>query len=96
LAAEEAQEGQTKPDFIAKMSVSRKEARETIWWLRLALQTGIVKLEEVSWELSEAKQLLAMTKAAVKTARSSPSRGVVSVVLALCSLALGSLLSALS
>jgi four helix bundle protein len=28
--AEEAQEGQTKRDFIAKMSISRKEARETI------------------------------------------------------------------
>jgi four helix bundle protein len=89
--AEEAQEGQTKPDFIAKMSVSRKEARETTWWLRLAVQTEIVRLEEVSWELSEAKQLLAMTKAAVKTARSSSSRGVVGVLLAL-----GSLLSALS
>jgi four helix bundle protein len=84
--AEEAQEGQTKPDFIAKMSVSRKEARETVWWLRLAVQTGIAKPEEVSWELSEEKQLLAMTKAAVTTARSSPSRGVTSFLLALCSL----------
>ena len=27
--AEEAQEAQTKPDFIARLSVSRKEARET-------------------------------------------------------------------
>jgi four helix bundle protein len=27
--AEEAQDGQTKPDFIAKLSISRKEARET-------------------------------------------------------------------
>jgi four helix bundle protein len=27
--AEEAQEGQTKRDFVAKLSVSRKEARET-------------------------------------------------------------------
>lgn len=35
--AEEAQDGQTKPDYIAKMSVSRKESRETLYWLRLAL-----------------------------------------------------------
>lgn len=73
--AEEAQEGQTKPDVIAKMSVSRKEARETVWWLRLAVRTRIASAEEVNWELSEAKQLLAMTKAAVKTARASPNRG---------------------
>ena len=84
--AEEAQEGQTKPDFIAKMSVSRKEARETVWWLRLAVATRIVTPEEVVWELSEAKQLLAMTKAAVRTARLSPSRGEVGLLLAFCSL----------
>jgi len=74
--AEEAQEGQTKADFIAKMCISRKEARETVWWLRLAIATRKVTAEEVNWELSEANQLLAMTKAAVRTARSSQSRGV--------------------
>src|SRR5262249_26149360 len=31
--AEEAQEGQSKADFIAKMCVSRKEARESGFWL---------------------------------------------------------------
>jgi hypothetical protein len=30
--AEEAQEAQTKADFIARLSVSRKEARETHYW----------------------------------------------------------------
>ncbi|MEO5742815.1 MAG: four helix bundle protein [Vicinamibacterales bacterium] len=35
--AEEAQEGQSKADFIAKMSISSKEARETRWWLRVAV-----------------------------------------------------------
>ena len=29
--AEEAQDGQTKPDYVAKMSVSRKESRETLY-----------------------------------------------------------------
>src|SRR5688572_33510204 len=75
--AEEAQEGQTKADFIAKMCISRKEARDTIWWLRLAVATGNVRADEVPWELSEANQLLAMIKSAVRTARSSQSRGAV-------------------
>ena len=39
--AEEAQEGQSKADFIAKLAVSRKEAREAAWWLRLAVNTGL-------------------------------------------------------
>ena len=34
---EEAQAGQTKPDFVAKNSISLKEARESNFWLRLIL-----------------------------------------------------------
>jgi four helix bundle protein len=32
---EEAQAGQTKPDFLTKNSISLKEARESNYWLRL-------------------------------------------------------------
>ena len=32
---EEAQAGQSKADFTAKMSIARKESRETLYWLRL-------------------------------------------------------------
>ena len=70
-----AQEGQTKADFIAKLSVSRKEARETTYWLRLAVKNEIVRPEEIAWELNEARQLLAMIRSAILTARSSDSRG---------------------
>ena len=85
--AEEAQEGQTKADFVAKMSISRKEARETVWWLRVAVGSGVVRADEVKWEPDEARQLLAMTRAAIRTARSSPSRGVGSSVwFLICSL----------
>jgi len=85
--AEEAQEGQTKADFVAKMSISRKEARETVWWLRVAVGSGVVRADEVKWELDQAKQLLAMTRAAIRTARSSPSRGIDSSVwFLICSL----------
>ena len=52
--AEEAQEGQTKPDFIAKLSISRKEARETTWWLRVAIRIKAVTADEIQWEMSEA------------------------------------------
>jgi four helix bundle protein len=72
--AEEAQEGQTKADYIAKMAISRKEARETTWWLRLAVKAKIVTAAEVQWETSEANQLLFMIRAAIRTAQSSPRR----------------------
>ena len=73
--AVEAQEGQTKPDYIAKLGISRKESRETLYWLRLAVRAQIVTKEEVAWELDEARQLRAMIISAIKTAQASPSRG---------------------
>jgi len=50
---EEAQAGQSKPDFIAKNAISLKEARESNYWLRLIL--GSYNLEK-SMEL-EAQEL---------------------------------------
>ena len=37
---EEANQGQSKADFIAKMSISLKEAHETDYWLRLIHDGG--------------------------------------------------------
>jgi len=73
--AEEAQEGQSKADYIAKMCVSSKEARETAYWLRLGVAVSSVTTSEVEWELKEANELRFMIRAAVRTARSSTDRG---------------------
>jgi four helix bundle protein len=72
--AEEAEGAQTKPDFIAKLAIARKESRETVFWLQLAVRAGVATREEISWELDEAKQLRAMITQAVKTAQASQSR----------------------
>ena len=71
----ESQGGQTKPDFLAKLAVARKESWETIYWLKLAIATSIVAKDEVAWELDEAQQLKAMITAAIKTGQSSTWRG---------------------
>jgi four helix bundle protein len=73
--AEETQDGQTKPDYIAKMSVSRKESRQTLYWLRLGLRSKVVTHDEVAWELREAGELRRMIVAAIITAQSNQSRG---------------------
>ena len=36
----EAQAGQSKADFVAKMSIASKEARESKYWLELLCETG--------------------------------------------------------
>jgi four helix bundle protein len=73
--AEEAQDGQTKPDYIAKMSICRKESREALYWLRLGLRANVVTPDEVSWELREAGEIRRMIVAAIRTAQSNPRRG---------------------
>jgi four helix bundle protein len=72
---EEATAGQTKPDFIAKVCISRKEARETVYWLRLLAESGVSQHSEIEWELDEAKQHVRILTAIVANARSSSSRG---------------------
>ena len=38
--------GQSKPDFIAKMSIAYKEARETNYWLRLLKDSEFIESEK--------------------------------------------------
>ena len=55
---EEAQAGQSRADFISKYSIALKEARETIYWLRLlnaygdGLNTGCRSLLNEAGELA--------------------------------------------
>ena len=37
---EEAQAGQSRADFVSKYAIALKEARETIYWLRLLHESG--------------------------------------------------------
>ncbi len=41
----EAQAGQSKKDFIAKMSIAGKEARETKYWIELLLATDYLNAQ---------------------------------------------------
>jgi four helix bundle protein len=70
---------QTKADYIAKMSISSKEARESAWWLRLGVAVGVIRAEEVQWEQREANELRFMIKAAIRKARASDDRGWVNL-----------------
>ncbi len=49
----EATAAQSKQDFIAKMSISLKEARETNYWLRLLKRTGDLKKDVLITESEE-------------------------------------------
>lgn len=67
--AEEAVGGESKLDFIHKYAISRKEARESRYWLRLARDTGKIPPERMKDLLDEAEQIVSILTATVKTAR---------------------------
>ena len=64
---EEAQAGQSKKDFISKMSIASKEARETHYWLRLLKYGGFIQKEDILNDSSELIRLLtSIVKSSVK------------------------------
>ena len=72
---EEAAAGQTKPDFISKLSVARKETRETLFWLRLIEAKSLLDPKVIAGDISEVRQLAAIFTAIILKARQSPARG---------------------
>jgi four helix bundle protein len=54
---EEAQAGQSVADFVSKCSIALKEARETIYWLRLLEATGLSKNQNIQTHRQEAVEL---------------------------------------
>jgi four helix bundle protein len=56
-------------DSIAKMGIVEEEADESLYWLDLLAESGLVREEEVADLVAEGNELLAMTVASIKAAR---------------------------
>ena len=59
----------SKPDFVSKMGTVEEEADETIYWMELLIDTGIVKPKRIADLMSEADEILAIVVASIKTAK---------------------------
>ena len=70
---EEAHGSHSKPDFIAKMSIANKEARETNYWLRLLAASDVVPADKLTGITDESNQLIAILTTIVKRSRESNS-----------------------
>jgi len=71
---EEATGGQTKADFVAKVCIALKEAREARFWLSLISVCRLLPPEAVKADLQESNELVAFLIAIIRNARSSSSR----------------------
>ena len=63
---EEATAAQSKKDFIVKMSIALKEARETNYWLRLLKRTGFIKKDNL---INESSEIMNILGAIIRTSR---------------------------
>jgi four helix bundle protein len=71
--AEEASAGFSRSDFIFKMSLASKEAREANYWLRLVRDSEIAKTKELEEEIgsaiTESNELKKILTSIVKTSK---------------------------
>ncbi len=64
---EEASAAQSRKDFISKMSISSKEARETNYWLRLLRDSNLCDGIDYSELIRESEEIIAILTSIVKT-----------------------------
>jgi four helix bundle protein len=64
---EEAQGGQSRADFLSKMSIASKEARETHYWLCLIRDAKLLSEKTVTPVLDLALEVRRILSAIVKT-----------------------------
>ena len=67
----EAQRGQSKADFISKMSIALKEANETNYWLRLLYTTEYITKPQYDKAINDVNELISILIAICKTSNSN-------------------------
>jgi four helix bundle protein len=51
------------------MGIVEEEADESIYWMELLIDCGLIRKDDINHLLNEANQILAMTVSSIKTAR---------------------------
>lgn len=57
---EEAQASESRADFVHKLGIAQKEARESLFWLRLLCESRIVPATKLTSLISETEELVAV------------------------------------
>ncbi len=70
----EAQQAQSRADFISKLNIALKEAVETNYWLRLLQATDYLTDSEFLSIIADCKELEKLLTAIIKTTRNTPPK----------------------
>lgn len=61
----------SRADFVAKLGVVEEECDESAYWMEMILARKLLKKTQLNHLLAEAYELLAITVASIKTARTA-------------------------
>jgi four helix bundle protein len=61
----EAQNAESKNDFIHKLAITQKECDESLYWLELLKETNYIELIDITKAHSDATELLKMLRSAI-------------------------------
>ena len=62
---EESQASESRADFIHKLGIAQKEARESLYWLRLLSEGGVVARKRIESLMQETNELVAIITAII-------------------------------
>lgn len=69
--AREAQNAESKADFIHKLAIAQKECDESIYWLELLQETEFISTDKFNALNTKARDLLKMIRSAIITTKSN-------------------------
>jgi four helix bundle protein len=68
----EADNAESKPDFIHKMGIAQKEADETLYWLDLLMESSIITREQYQPLKTDCDELFRIIKSIIISAKNKP------------------------
>ena len=66
---EEAEQAESKPDFIHKMGIANKEANETHYWIRLLRDSNYIKENDAESVLNDCDEIKKIIASIIKTSK---------------------------
>jgi len=69
----EAQAGESRADFVHKLGIAQKEARESLFWLRFLAESQLVGRVRLRPLIQETDELIAVITAILVSTKKAPS-----------------------
>ena len=65
----EANGASSPKDFVAKLYIALKEARESNFWIRYSIELGLITIEDVKQVLTDLNEVIRMLKSIIRTTK---------------------------